>query len=238
MEQYKCELCQQCENCPSRHNSVFSRLPDVNLDELSNNKMCNVYEKGQIIFYEGNRPLGLYCISNGKAIVIKSGLDGRKQIVRFAKEGDIIGYRALISGGNYTASASLLEDSSICFIHRDIFFKLLRQNYNLSLKIMCHLANDLKNAETKLTEMAQKPVRERTAEVLLLLTDFYGLKEDGKTINVSLKREDIANIVGTVTETLIRYLSEFRHEKIIDLDGREIQILNHKKLLRTANNFD
>ncbi|MEX2409789.1 MAG: Crp/Fnr family transcriptional regulator [Candidatus Paceibacterota bacterium] len=226
----------ECEKCNEDNHSVFGELEGANLKVINSNKICNVYKKGQTIFHEGNRPMGLYFIKKGKIILSKTGIKGREQIIRFAKEGDIIGYRALISGDNYAASAITLEDSSICFIPQDYFLLLLDQNKMLSLKIMRQLAKDLEIAELQLTDMAQKPVRERTAKVLLLLEAYYGYKDDGKTLNVTLKREEIANIVGTVTETLIRYLSEFKNENIVDLDGKEIRIFDRSKLLKIANN--
>lgn len=227
-----------CEQCQSRHSSIFCSLTDEHLGELSLNKVCNQYRKGQIIFSEGNRPLGLFCVNKGKVKISRTGNEGREQIVRFAREGDIIGYRALLSGENYTGTATTLDDSSICFIPRDIVMNLLNQNAEMAMRIMKLLSSDLKNAESRMTELAQKPVRERVAEVILMLKEFYGTEKDNSTINISLTREDLANIVGTATETLIRLLSEFRHEKLIDLTGKKIKVLNNQALIKCANISD
>lgn len=227
-----------CKHCQSRHYSVFCTLTEDYLTELNINKVCNVYKKGQIIFTEGNRPLGLFCINAGKVKISKLGNDGREQIVRFAKDGDIIGYRAILSNENYTASATTLDETAICFIPRDIFLTFLQHDAAYAMRIMKLLSGDLKNAETKMTELAQKPVKERVAEVLLMLKEFYGYEKDNATINVMLTREDLANIVGTATETLIRLLSEFKYDRIIDLDGKKIKIINPNKLIKTANLMD
>lgn len=223
------------DKCHVLHPTWSYTLTDEHFNEHSITKLCNVYKKDQIIFSEGKHPAGLYWINKGKVKISKKGREGREHIIRFAKDGGIIGYRALISGEKYTASAVALENSRICFIDSDAFFKLLKLDNELLLNIMRQLAVDLRIAELKLTEMAQKPLRERTAEVLLMFKDFYGVKNDGKTINVSLKREDIANIIGSATESLIRILSEFKQEKLIDLDAKEIKILNHKQLYHIAN---
>jgi CRP/FNR family transcriptional regulator len=100
------------------------------------------------------------------------------------------------------------------------------------------LSQDLKNAEHKMIDLAQKPVRERVAEALLYLKNTYGLEDDGVTLSVSMSREDIANIVGTATETAIRLLSEFKNDKLIALNGKKISIINHEQLVKAANVYD
>ncbi len=227
-----------CVACQSRLTNVFCTLTDMQLTNLSVEKSCNIYKKGQLVFYEGNRPTGLYCVNKGKVKVYQIGMEGKEQIIRLAKDGDILGYRSLISGEMYTASASIIEDSTICFIPKKTFFDLLQTNSELSTRMMKLLSNDLKSAEKRITGLAQKPVRERMAETILMLKEFYGLDSEKHTIKANLSREDIANIVGTATETAIRVLSEFKSEKIINLMGKKIQIINNDALIRAANVFD
>ena len=227
-----------CAECQARLNNVFCTLSDKQLNELSVEKSCNFYKKGQLVFFEGNRPTGLFCISKGKIKIYQIGIEGKEQIIRLAKDGDIIGYRSLISGEMYSASASVIEDATICFLPRKIFFDLLQTNSELSTRMMKLLSHDLRAAEKRITGLAQKPVRERLAETILMLKEFYGLDKDNLTIKANLSREDIANIVGTATETAIRILSEFRSEKLIELTGKKIQVLNHDMLVKAANVFD
>lgn len=224
-----------CETCLARLSNVFCSLTDDQANDMSIDKSNSYYKKGQLIFLEGNRPSGLYCINKGKIKIYQIGTEGKEQILRLAKEGDIIGYRALISGEAYTASATAIEDSMICFINRKTFFDLMQENSKLSTSVMQLLSHDLKSAESKITGLAQKSVRERLAETLLMLKEFYGVEDDGATINVILTREDIANIVGTATETAIRLLSEFKNEKILELTGKKIKIINNVKLVKAAN---
>jgi CRP-like cAMP-binding protein len=227
-----------CVACQSRLTNVFCTLTDEQLVSLSVEKSCNIYKKGQLVFFEGNRPTGLYCVNKGKIKVYQIGMEGKEQIIRLAKDGDILGYRSLISGEMYTASASVIEDATICFLPKKSFFDLLQTNSELSTRMMKLLSNDLKTAEKRITALAQKPVRERMAETILMLKEFYGLDSEKLTIRANLSREDIANIVGTATETAIRILSEFRSEKIINLVGKKIQIINNDALVRAANVFD
>ncbi len=201
-------------------------------------KSCISYKKGQLIFSEGSNPLGLYCVNEGKIKLSHSGHDGKEQIVRMARNGDVLGYRALLSGERYNASAVALDDTNVCFIPRDTFFSVLKSNAGLSLEIIKMLSLELRKAEQTITDLAQRPVRERTAEALLFLKETYGFEEDEATINVVLSREDIANLVGTATETAIRLLSEFKSDKIVEFIGKKIKILDMKKLVKTANIYN
>jgi CRP/FNR family transcriptional regulator len=165
------------------------------------------------------------------------GDEGKEQIVRLAKSGDIVGYKALLSGDRYSATATALEDCNVCFIPREIFLVILQKDAALSFEMMKVLSDELKKAEEKITHLAQKPVRERVAETILFLKETYGLYADNH-VNVSLTREEIANLVGTATETAIRLLSEFNKDHIIELSGKKIKILDQNKLIKTANLFD
>lgn len=203
--------------------------------EIQAEKVCTAYKKGEYIFKEGTRPFGIFCVNRGKIKLTKTGDDGKEQIIRLVKPGDPLGYRSLLSGDRYSASAVALEDSGVCFVPKELFMGILQKDSNLSLEMMRMLSEDLKNAELKLTHLAQKPVRERVAEAILFIKETYGFEEDGSTIAASFSREDIANIVGTATETAIRLLSEFNKEQIIKLSGKKILITNLPKLISTAN---
>ena len=228
----------RCENCTSRAGSIFCNLKQPELQELSANKGCNFYAKGQTLFVEGSRPTGIYCIYAGKLKVYKIRDDGKTQIVRFAKKGDILGYRALISGELYTATATVMEDTTACYIPGHVFLQLLRGSSEFSLKVMDLFARELWQAEEKITSMAMKPVRERVAEALLLLKDFYGLKEDHATLDVKVTREEIAGIAGTSTETVVRALTEFKKEKLISENKKAIKFLEMKRLHKIAHLYD
>ncbi len=226
-----------CDECRSRVGNVFCALSSAQVSDMSSEKNCSIFKKGQIIFNEGNKPGGMYCINKGKIKLYQTGEEGKEQILRLAKEGDILGYRSLISGDVYSASASVMEDATVCFIPKSTFFNFLQTNSELSSAMMQLLSHDLKDAENRLTGLAQKPVRERMAEALLMLKEFYGSDKDG-LINAAVSREDIANIVGTATETTIRILSDFKSEKLIELVGKKIKIINLPGLLKAAHVFD
>lgn len=226
-----------CEVCESRVGSIFSSLGKDALEEMSMQKNCNFYKRGQTIFYEGNRSSGLYCVFQGKIKVFKLGDEGRDQIVRLAKKGDILGYRALISGEVYSASAAAIEDCMICFISRSLFLEYLERFPQMTMKVMRLFSLDLKKAESRLTDLTQKPVRERMAEAICMIKETFGVDKEGN-IDANLTRQEFANIIGTTTETAIRFLSNFKKEKLIDMNGRKIRILDQGALLREANLWD
>lgn len=229
-----------CENCINNKNrkSIFCCLEKDELKTLSSVKRNMLFKKGQIIFSEGNQPHGIFCIHSGKVKIHKLGDEGKEQIVRLAKTSNIIGYRSIFKNNCYYASATALEDTEVCYISKITITNLIKSNFNFSLSLIDLLSDDLKRAEEKITHMAQKHVRERIAEAILLLHEAYGLKEDKETIDSSLTRREIANIAGTTTETSIRILSEFYKDGIIKLTGKDIKILDYPKLVNIANIFD
>ena len=223
-----------CVNCQSLALSVFGSLKREDLHELNNYKNSNYVKKGQIIFSENNPTHGLYCIHKGKAKIVMIGRDGKEQIIRLAKDGDIIGYRALICGENYSASAVTIEDSMVCFIPKERLWSLIEKNAQLSKNLMTHLAMDLKYAEKRSIDMQQKQASERLAEALLIMQETFGLHAD-RSIRIELSREEIANLTGMAVETVVRILKSFQELKILELDKRKIIVMDHTKLQEAAN---
>ncbi len=224
-----------CGSCLMRKLSVFNNLRPEDVLCLNHNKNHLEFKKGKIIFTVGQRPLGIYIVYSGKVKVQKLGSNAKEQIVRLAKEGDILGYRSLISGSNYNATAETLEDSVLCFLSKETFFELMKNNPSVSMNLMKLLSDKLGAAETKIVEIIQKPTRNRIAETLLLLNELFGTEDDNQTIDVVMTREDIANIAGMSTETAIRLLYGLRDEGLIGLEKKKIKILNIKKLIKESN---
>ncbi len=224
-----------CEHCSARFSSVFCHLTKDDLQLVNQNKWCQSVQKGQQLFSEGAYPHGIFCVNHGKIKIHQMGTEGREQIVRLAKEGDVVGYRSLLSGEAYNCSATALDDTSICFIPKNVFLELVEKNKDLSMQIIQLLSKNLRQAENTILHLAQKTVRERMAEALLFLKEIYGVEADGETLTVSLSREEIATLVGTATETAIRLLSEFKSGKMVEFVGKKIKIIDQKELLKTAN---
>lgn len=224
-----------CTGCPARELSFFKDLAGNDVECLSDAKSCTKLKKGHYVFNEGGWPNGVHCVQSGKVKMFKSNSDGKEQIMYFAQQGDFLGYRALIAEEKYAMSAEIIEDSTICFIPRDTFFSILDRNPEISKKMMKALCHELGVAGEKIQSMAQKSVRERLAETLLVLHDTFKMPgTQDAVINITLPREDIANLVGTATETVIRLLSEMKEDKLIEFEGKKIRLLNPVKLKRIA----
>lgn len=232
---YLINSCEACASCLAPSLSVFNCLTEDEIAQLKLEHRDLNFKYGELIFKEGQLPAGIYIITKGKVKVSKSGFEGREQIVRFAKENDLLGYRALLSNDRYTCSASAISDTEVCFFSKDIIFRLIENNSKLALRFIKILADDTRNAEDKATHMAQKTVRERVAESILILKEVYGFEEDGNTINSNLKRDEFAGLAGTVRETATRFLTELHSDKIICIEGKKIKILDLQKLERSAN---
>lgn len=227
-----------CTNCLIRPKSCFVNLSEEDTYHMNQNKLSTFYKKGQAIFHEGRTPSGIYCLKSGKIKISKIGIDGKEQIVRFVIPGGLLGIRALISGRQYMANATTLEDSVVCFIDKTTFFEITTNYPEISQCVLKSLSKLLEEAEQRMTSLAQKPVRERVAETLLVLDKiFKSEKCPVEKSTISLTREDLANIVGTATETVIRLLSDFREENLITIVGRKIVLMDVDGLKRIARHY-
>ena len=218
---------------------MFRDLTGHDLEIISSHKTCIKYKKGQTLFYEGTRPLGLFCVNSGKVKVYKVSSEGKEQIMKLAKPGDFLGYRALISDEFYNSSATVIEEGAICYIPRADFMNVLFNNFEFFKLMAAKIAHELGMMEHKVMTIAQKSVRERLATTLLMLKDNYGVDENERDlIDIALSREDLANIIGTATETVIRLLSDFKSQQLISLQGKKIKILNIQGLIREADIYN
>jgi CRP-like cAMP-binding protein len=225
-----------CEHCDARGKGIFCELEKLSLAQVSERKVMNAYKKGQTIFFQGNPPFGLYCVSSGKIKVSKIGNDGKESIIRIASDGDVLGHRSLFSSENYTATATVIEDASICFIDKKFIYQAIQDEPTVALNLIQKLSKEMGSAEARSASLSQKNVRERLAELFLMLNKSYGVQELNRTkLDIKLTREEIASMVGTANETVIRFISEFKDEGLIEQDGKTIYILDEKKLLEYAN---
>ena len=196
------------------------------------------FKKGEVILRERNTAWGVDYIRSGKLKLYKLGFDGKEQIIRVAHEGDLIGYADVLGGSKYNLSATLLEDSTLTFIPRSDFITLFSQEPAFAEHLMSLLCHDVQLAEKRITDMAYRPVRGRLAEALLALDKIYQQDDDEKEDFINLSRQDLANLLGTAKETVIRLLSELRSERLITTDGYRISILNPQGLQNMSRMYD
>lgn len=226
-----------CESCEVKDGFFCAFSKDIK-KEIGTDKQHILVKKGDELFSQGSRPIGLYCLYKGKVKLTKMGKDGKHQILRFSKPGDIIGYRSLLNQETYQASAIAIEDVYVCLILKETFLDMVDTNRAFSKNIINLLGEDLKSAEDNILGLSQKSVQERIAEALVLLINTYGFKEDKITINVKLSRLEISNLAATTQETAIRTLAKMEKEGYLILDKKEIQIPDFKKLMSGTTLFD
>lgn len=212
----------------------FKHLNDSEIGKLNYDKTCQVYKKGSVVYREGSRLTGFYCITKGILKIYKTGIDGKEQIIRFVKKGDIVAFRSLLSQELACTTAKVIDDAVLCHIPYPTLLFLLQNNWKFSHWMIQILCRELREANDYITDIAQKTVRERLAEVLLLLKDNFDV-DDSNTLQISLTREELANMVGTATESVIRLLSEFKQDGLIELKGRRVKFNDVASLRRLAS---
>lgn len=225
-----------CKGCISGSNSLFKALNSSETEYLEKNKVCRIYKRGDIIYKEASRITGVYCEQSGVIKVYKTGSDGKEQIVAFALKGDIIGYRSVLSNEPACTTAEVIEDAVICFIPSEVIIHLVKTNGDFALSLLQLTCKELNQANSIIKDIAQKTVRERLAETLLMLEDTFGTTPEGY-LDIILTREEFANIVGTATESVIRLLSEFKSDKIIKMSGKQIQLTNRSFLQKLSKSL-
>lgn len=206
---------------------------------ISTHKSAHHYQRGQVIYQQGSKVLGLHCIHEGMVKLTRTSGDNREHIVHLARPGEIIGHRALLAGGSYTASAVALDNCVVCFVPRLDFIGLLQANKQFSNALLHLLATSLGEAEQQLLELANKPVRERIAGALLTVKRAYASSPTtNEPFSITMSRDDIAALVGTAKETVSRLLTEFRESGIIATRGSRITLLNEQELIKISTRYD
>ncbi len=203
------------------------------LEELSSNRNINVYKRKQIIYNEGNHPNRLFYVQKGKVKLYKSNDDGKDLTIGLYGPGEYFGFMPLFDNSIYKETAEAMEDSDIAVIPREEFDTLIKENSSVVKKFLQILAGNISEKENQLLGLAYNSLRKRVADSLLMLKRKFGEGRDQFSIHIS--REDLANIAGTATESLIRTLSDFKAEKMIDIKDGHIILINEKKLASLFN---
>lgn len=226
-----------CSQCQAKSLSIFRVCGLAEAGKIDEAKTCVAFKSGHEIFQEGHRPSGVYCVNSGNIKLVKLGNEGKEKIVRLAGPGDLVGYKAVISNGVYSATAIAHTDVKVCFVPTSSFIELLGENGKLSFEFTQLLCRNISEVESEVVDLAYKPVRERLAEALLLLESKFNSQNDHPEV-LSVSREDLATLIGTAKETVIRLLSDFKSEGIVESQGRKIVLKDHKALLQISNAYD
>lgn len=198
------------------------------LEELTDSKQTRTHKKKDTLYYEGDFPNAVFLLTKGKVKTFKINDDAKEYITGLLKEGDYFGYLPIMEGRAYDECAVCLEDTEVVKISKQDFLKLIEKNRDVSSKFIKMISNDLIEREQKLLSLAYDSVRKRAANALLELKQRYGAKDDDYRID--MLRSDLANMVGTAPESIIRTLTDFKESGLIEMKGKEILIKDVKGL--------
>jgi len=224
----------KCEQCIVRQFSALKALSKEELLKMANCKTSYTIKKGEPIFEEGETTNGVFCVKSGVCKMSKLSANGKDQIVKLSKPGELLGQRSMISDEPANLSAIALEDMEVCFVPKNEIMQFFNQNNQFSMNMMKTICGDLREADDHMVSMAQKSVKERLAETLIYLEDGFGTNEDG-SLRIQLSREELAGMIGTATESCIRLLSEFNKNGWVDLTGKKITIKNKSQLKKISD---
>jgi CRP-like cAMP-binding protein len=224
----------KCEQCIVRELSSLKALNKDELLRIAECKTSRTIKKGEPIFEEGDVVNGVYCITSGICKMSKLSANGKDQIVKLIKAGELLGQRSMISDEPANLSAVALEDMEVCFIPKTEILHFFDTNNQFSMNLMKSICGDLKETSDHLVSISQKTVKERLAETLIYLQDNFGKNSDG-SLHIQLSREELAGMIGTATESCIRLLSDFNKLGLIELSGKKIILKDIAKLKRIAD---
>jgi len=210
-----------CSTCEARNTSALCSSPDVTrvIDSI---KVSCVYKAGQTIFQQGQEPLGLFAVQSGLVKLEVNSHDGHAHTLRMLGAGGVVGYRSLFAREPYKANAIAIEDTVLCYIPKTELFQVFVEHPEATLNFMQSICKDLRSAEEKWVDQMDKEASERVADAILFLQDHF---QDQRWT-----RKEIAQWAGTTPETVMRTLSQFEKEGLIDQAGRRIIILNRTGL--------
>ena len=212
-----------CDVCNNEHCLVHNHSQTLLGDETTQNTIIKC-KKGQQFIIEGAPVNGLFFIKQGTVKVFRTGINGREQIVRFAKDCEIIGHRGFGTQEYYSIGAIALQDSELYYFSKEYLQKILFENPAFSYDMMLFYANELNRSESKVKSISQMTVRERVIDTLLYIHRKFGNLRG--FLNLPLSRKEYADYAGTTEEQVIRVFSALKKEGLITTKGKKIAIHN------------
>ncbi len=219
---------------PSEFQNFISESRGIEqLSHLSDDRKEKTFARKEAIYREGDYANYLYCLIKGKVKCIKTDTYGKEFVTEVIGANSFFGYMTLLEDQEYHESAIAMEDSTVAIIPKSDFKSLIEKNRDVAMRFIKILSGNVREKEEKLLQMAYTPVRERVADILLKLARLND--EQGDTLEVM--REDLASMVGTAKESLIRMLSEMKKDGVIEISGRQIKLLDIEELNRISTGY-
>ncbi len=225
----------KCEQCNIRQLNALRGMTPSELNSISELKEVQTLTKGKVIFGEGRKINGIYCIRSGTTKISKRSINGNEQVLRLASRGDLLGKNSLINGGHSEVSVTAIDDVRLCFIPKTAVLDILMKNNHFSLELLKKFAQELKESDDKLLTLSQLSSKQRMAHIILFLREFGEDKEG--FLRLQLSRDDIGSMAGIVAESAIRILASFKKESWIKISRRRLGIINIDALKHMANGY-
>lgn len=233
METSHCHL--NCANCPAWPSSIFKTLDQGQTDQLAENKVVTQYKKGETLFHQGTPTFGVYCIASGKVKLSKLNEAGGETIFSIASSGELIGYQDYLLNPEYLTTGTVIENCTACFISNEYLNELLLSKPGLAVNLLQQTNNTMETVSSYGHASLHMNVKNRVASLLVTLGKHFGVMEEGKIkINLRLTRHEMASMIGTASETMIRALSELKHQGVLEQQGNFILITDMNKLFKQS----
>lgn len=225
-----------CNHCVVRVLSSFcGTLNPQEIDTFMRVKRVHNYEKNDTIFHEETSCAGIYILCSGSVKLVQSSKTGKQQILNIVSPGELVEKSLLFHPGRHSTTAQALERCEVSFFYREEFLEVLKSNNHLALNLIKTLSQEIENAQERTRQLLFKSAKERLAEILLTLGRKHGTRRDHDiSIELDLKREELAEMVGVEPETVVRLLSLLKKEKVIRFDGKKILITDEEKLTHVS----
>lgn len=212
-----------CSTCENLNCLIKRNISSEKMQELIALKNIIVCKKGQQFISEGAPVSGLYFVLKGKAKVLKTGINGKEQILRFVDEGEIIGHRGFGVSQTHAVGAVVIEESILCNFSIPTLKEMFKNVPEFTYDMMLFYSEELNRSETKIKTLAQMTVREKVIDTLLYINRKFGVNSKGY-LDLHVSRKEIADFAGTTNEQVIRTLSSLKQEEFIELKGKKIRI--------------
>ncbi|MEW5796503.1 MAG: Crp/Fnr family transcriptional regulator [Candidatus Zixiibacteriota bacterium] len=210
--------------------SVFCHLSEDLLAKLDQGRSVRRYQAGEVLFYEGEAPLAMYCLHDGVVKLVKAARDGRTMVIRLLGGGDIAGFRALLTDEPYAATAEVAEPATVCTVPAATFKGLLQESVQFSLDLLHKVAVELRVSEERMLDQAILPARTRVARILLFLADTSSPSSQRLVVATELRHQDLADAVGITPQTFSRIIHELNGSGILRTNRQHIEIVDPGRL--------
>lgn len=221
-----------CRECGAKHSCLLiGQLTPEEIEATRGIRHIRTYQPRQTLYHEGMPALGIYILCSGRVKLSRGNNNGRQQILRIVGPGEICGEEALLDGAPYTNTAEALDTCQSAFVRREAFLELLQKRDRVLIPLLRHICQVLIDTQIRFTHVALSDARTRLASQLLDLADRYGEPgAKGTTLTLSLRRGELAALVGLSPETAMRLLSQFQREGLLEVHGRRLTLKSLERL--------